>query len=360
MTKEELFSLKPKRINYEMYKEAKHLWDLKQKPLDGLGDFEETISKILAINEDISLKSLKKVLVIMCADHGVVEEGVSQTGQEVTLSVAKALGENISSASKMAAYAHVDVKAVDIGINSDEIIKGVRNLKIKHGTDNFTKTQAMTIDETILAIETGITIANECKINGYNIIATGEMGIGNTTSGTAMLCALTGVDVSEVIGRGAGLSDDGLIRKKQVIESALSKYNLVPKDVTGDYVLNVMNCVGGLELAAMTGLFIGGAVYGIPVMIDGVLSAVSALCAEKIMTGAKEFMIPSHSGREKGTKLALDNLELTPLINGNMALGEGTGALMTMPLIDMAFDFYKNALTFEAGNVKQYVRQDTK
>lgn len=355
MTKDELFSLKLNKINKELYAEARHKWDLIQKPIDGLGDFEKISSKILAINGVSSIDELKKVLVIMCADHGVVDEGVSQSGKEVTLSVAKVLGQNKSTASKMATYARTDIITVDVGIDSDEVIEGIRNCKIKRGTNNFAKSPAMTEDEVLLAIETGMLLAKECKEKGYHILATGEMGIGNTTSGTAMLCALTGVCIDEVLGRGAGLSDEGLIRKKKVIEEALLKYDF-SDEKSKEYALDIITKIGGLELAAMSGLFIGGAVYEIPVMIDGALSAVSALFAQTLVPGCKEYMIPSHSGREKATKYALDILNLKPLINGDMALGEGTGALMALPTIDMAFDFYKNALTFEDGNVEQYER----
>lgn len=360
MTKEQLFGLSINKINESIYKEVCNKWDSKQKPLDGLGDFEKITSRILAINKTTCLSEYKKVLVVMCADHGVVEEGVSQCGKEVTFSVAKALGANISSASKMAAYAGCDVITVDVGIDSEETITGVRNNKIKCGTNNFMKNKAMSAEDVLAAIDTGINYAKEFRNNGYNILATGEMGIGNTTSGTAVLCALTGIDVSEVLGRGAGLSDEGLIRKRNVIVSALKKYelntNTTNKVKSKDDVINIMSSVGGLELAAMTGLFIGGAIYGIPVMIDGVLSAVSALSAEMLVPGCREYMIPSHRGREKGTGYVLDILGLNPLINGDMALGEGTGAVMTMLTLDMALDFYNNALTFDEGEVEQYER----
>ena len=369
MTKEELLGLKIKKVNSSIISAASKRWDSIQKPIDGLGDFEKITSKILAINENINLESLKKVLVVMCGDHGIVEEGVSQSGQDVTLSVAKVLGENRSTASKLAAFAGADVIPVDVGINTTEDIPGVRNCKVKAGTNNFTKMPAMTVDEAIRAIEVGINIAKECKDNGYNILAAGEMGIGNTTAGTAILCGLTGVDISDVLGRGAGLSDEGLTKKRQVIETALSKYGFVDDhqqtndtktDNGAENALDILSKVGGLELAAMTGLFIGGALVSIPVMIDGALSAVSALLAEIIAPGCREYMIPSHSGREKSTGIVLDILGLKPLLNGDMALGEGTGALMAMPLLDMSFDFYKNALSFEEGNVEQYIRHNTK
>lgn len=369
MTTNELFTLSAKKIDNSIYDEACKKWDSISKPLDGLGDFEKVTSKILALNGNAEITKYKKILVVMCADHGIVEEGVTQCGQEVTFQVAKLLGEGGSTASKMASFAGADCMAVDVGINSDVVLPDVRNEKVKRGTNNFLVTSAVTMDEVLTAIDVGIRIARECKENGYHILAAGEMGIGNTTSGTALLCALTGVELEQVLGRGAGLSDEGLARKRSVILQALEKYKLVFDEniksglknagqVDANYTLDAMSMVGGLELAAMTGLFIGGAVYGIPVIIDGVLCAVSALCASRIMPESVEYMIPSHAGREKGTSYVLDLLGLKPFINGDMALGEGTGALMTMPLLDMALDFYVKATTFEQGQIEQYVRQN--
>lgn len=382
MTTNELFTLSAKKIDNSIYDDACKKWDSISKPLDGLGDFEKVTSKILALNGNAEITQYKKILVVMCADHGIVEEGVSQCGQEVTFQVAKLLGEGRSTASKMASFAGADCMAVDVGINSDVVLPDVKNEKVKRGTNNFLVTPAMTIDDVLDAIDVGIRIARECKENGYHILAAGEMGIGNTTSGTALLCALTGVELEQVLGRGAGLSDEGLERKRSVILQALDLHGLknvqceeakisdsggnvgfIDKKLAGltdkaKYTLNAMSKVGGLELAAMTGLFIGGAVYGIPVMIDGVLCAVSALCASRIMPESVGYMIPSHAGREKGTSYVLDLLGLKPFINGDMALGEGTGALMTMPLLDMAIDFYVKATTFEQGQIEQYVRQN--
>ena len=359
MTKEELFLLKPNGIHTAIYEEASNRWDCISKPLDGLGDFEKITSQILAIHGVSHIKELKKVLVIMIADHGVVAEGVSQCGQEVTGSVASLLGCGRSTASRMAGFAGVDCIPVDVGINRKEEIPGVRNHKVRFGTNNFIEEPAMTTGDLLSALEVGIQLAKECKENGYHILATGAMGIGNTTAGTAVLCALTGIPVQEVVGRGAGLSNDGLERKKKVLATALQKYDFLNPEPTKQYALEVMEKVGGLELAAMTGLYIGGAVCGMPVMIDGVLSAVSAFCAERIMPGCREYMIPSHAGREKGTGIILKMLGHSPLINGNMALGEGTGTLMAMPLLDMAFDFLEGATTFQEGKIENYKRLDT-
>lgn len=356
MTREELFHLQAKQIDRRIYDKTKQRWDSISKPIDGLGSFEKWIAQIFAIQGVEQITGFKKVLAVFCADHGIVEEGVSQCGQEVTYQVAKLLGEDRSTASKMARFAKTDCIPVDVGINSPDKLPGVRDEKVRRGTGNFLKEEAMTEQEAIDAINVGIQIARECKEKGYHILATGEMGIGNTTSGTALLCALTGTDVAEVVGRGAGLSDSGLAKKKKVIETALAKYEFV-ESTQRAYALQVLHQVGGLEIAAMAGTFLGGAVYGIPVMIDGVLSAVAALIAAMLMPECVAYMLPSHAGREKGTKMILERLGLSPILTADMALGEGTGALMVLPLLDMALDFFLQATTFAEGGIEQYTRQ---
>lgn len=364
MTYQELMALTVKKISHQRYDEIKQRWDSISKPLDGLGDFEKIIAKIYAIHDTEHIEKLKKALVIMCADHGIVEEGVSQCGQEVTYQVTKLLGENRSTASSMAGYAGVDCIPVDIGVNTQDTFPGVRDRKVRCGSRNFAKEAALTPEEALEAIYTGIEIAKECKKEGYHILATGEMGIGNTTSGTALLCALTGAKVSDVVGRGAGLSDEGLQRKQKVIEEALKKYELIPERIQNqnedsilpEYAFRALCQVGGLDIAGMTGLFIGGSICSLPVMIDGAISAVSALLAECLVPGSVSFMIASHSGRERATGIVIKKLGLKAFLNGDMALGEGTGALMALPLLDMAHDFFLHATTFAGGGIRQYTR----
>jgi len=362
MTKKELFALKAKGIDENIKKNTKSRWDSISKPLDGLGDFEIFIINVFAILGAEEVEEFKKALVIMCADNGIVCEGVTQCGQENTYLVAKLLGQNRSTASTMAGFAGVKCFPVDIGINSEECPEGVLDRKVRKGTNDFLKEKSMSEDEAVQAIETGICLMKKLKDEGYNLVATGEMGIGNTTTGTALLCALTDINPDDVVGRGAGLSDEGLARKKQVIKDGLKLHGLGHEDNsmsdTAEYALNALTSVGGLDIAAMAGLYIGGAIYGIPVVIDGLISAVAALVASRIMPESVNYMIPSHSGREKGTLLVLDELGLVPYINGDMALGEGTGALMAMPLFDMILDFFNKAVTFSEGNIEKYKRQN--
>ena len=370
MTVEELFSLKSATIDEHIAKSVKDRWDNISKPLDGLGEWEGLLVQIMGILGQTDITRLKKATVIMCADNGVVSEGISQCGQENTFLVAALLGRGQSSASTLSGYAHSDVYTVDVGINSEQSIEGVRDCKIRSGTRDFAVERAMTEDECIRAVGVGMNIVSELKDAGYHLIATGEMGIGNTTTATALLCALTGLDPDVVTGRGSGLSDEGLERKKNVIKNSLHKYGL-DKDKSSKMVgnislhkikqnaLNALCSVGGLDIAAMMGMYLGGAVYGLPIIIDGLISAVAALCAYEIMPECRDYMIPSHSGREAGVQIVLDRLGFTAFINGNMALGEGTGAIMLMPLIDMVLDYWNTAAVFADGNITNYERIDS-
>lgn len=357
MTKEELFSLEKKNIDFEAQKKAKAHWDEISKPLDGLGDFEKVVTRILSILGEERI-SLKKALVVMISDNGIVEENVSQCGQENTLKVAHLMGEKRSSACMMSEYLGVHCVPVDIGIASDEEIEGVLNKKVCFGTKNFLKEAAMSEDEVLSAIEVGIDMVRTLKDDGYNIIATGEMGIGNTTTSTALLSALTSTNPDEVTGRGAGLNDEGLKRKIQVINEGLKKHKLINMDINKENAFNALRTVGGADIASMTGVFLGGAIYGVPIVIDGLISAVSALLADIFLDGGRDYMIPSHSGREKGVELILNRLSLKSFINGDMALGEGTGALMLLGELDLIFHYFNNAVTFNSASIEKYERHE--
>jgi nicotinate-nucleotide--dimethylbenzimidazole phosphoribosyltransferase len=190
-----------------------------------------------------------------------------------------------------------------------------------------------------------------CKEKGYTLLATGEMGIGNTTTSSAVAAALLGCEVEAITGRGAGLSREGLNHKIEVIKTALRKYELKQ-----DEPLRALETVGGLDLAGLVGVFLGGAVYHIPVVLDGVISAVAALTAERLVPGVKNYMIPSHAGKEPATEKILQELSLQPVIRADLALGEGTGAVMMFALLDMAMALYDSTTTFQAARIEQYER----
>lgn len=350
-TREELEKIKIQTPDETIREKVQKNWDSVAKPLDSMGRFEELTVQIGGIlgTEDFDLS--KKAVLIFCADNGTVEEGVSQSGKEVTLAVAKSMGKQKSSVGKMAAKIGADTIPVDIGINSDEIIDGVLNCKIRSGTANFLKKPAMTEEETVKAIAVGMDLVRSCKEKGYTLLATGEMGIGNTTTSSAVCAALLDVDVEAVTGRGAGLDDKGLLRKRQVITEAILKYDLKHADA-----FTVLQTVGGLDIAGLVGVCIGGAVYGVPIVLDGVISAVAALVAEKLFPGTKQFLLPPHKGKEPAIQWICDKLELTPIVDASLALGEGTGAVMLFALLDMAMCLYEEKTLFSDINVEQYER----
>ena len=348
MTKQELLDISICEPSQSIYSEIKSNWDHIAKPLNGLGNLETIICKIGSAQNTKHPIIEKRALVIMCADNGIVAEGVSQSGQKVTLAVARNMGAGLSSVCRMSSNGNIQVRVIDIGINSDEKISGVLNRKVMHGTRNFLKEPAMTEAELIRAISVGMDMVKHLKEEGYTILATGEMGIGNTTTSTAVISALTGTDPDEITGRGAGLTDKGLLRKKEVIRTALKKYFF-----NGD-AFEILRCVGGLDIAGMCGMFIGGAVYNVPIVLDGIISAAAALCAESILPGCRKYMVASHCGAEPAVKPVLAELELEPVIYANLSLGEGTGAVMLFPLLDMAMEVYNESSSFDDIGVKQY------
>lgn len=332
-------------------------WDQIAKPIDGLGVFEHIIAKIGAIQKTDHVSIRKRAVLILCADNGIVEEGISQSGQNVTAAVAEKMAARESSVGRMAAQIGMDTFPIDIGINRTEPIAGVYDCKIRCGTRSFLKEPAMTKEEAEKAIRTGIQLVRDCKENGYELLATGEMGIGNTTTTSALTAALFGCSVREVTGRGAGLKDGQLERKISVIEAGLKKYGLDRgRADSPERAFYALCAVGGLELAGLCGVCVGGAMYRIPIVLDGVISAVSALLAECMFPGVKEFLIASHKGKEPAMERLLRELDLCAVIDADMALGEGTGAVMMTGLLDMAFAVYNSRSTFEDWKIKQYER----
>lgn len=338
----------------EIKRKIKSNWDVVAKPLDGMGKFEILTAQIGAILGDEKINISKKAVVIMCADNGIVEEGISQSGQDVTRLVAENMGKGQSSVGKMASSIGADTIPVDIGINYSFPIPGVLNRKVRQGTRNFKMEPAMTEAEVMKAICVGMEIVRECKEKGYRILATGEMGIGNTTTSSAIVASLLQCDVKEVTGRGAGLCDEKLIHKQQVIEEAITQYSLYGADP-----FEVLRTVGGLDIAGLVGVCIGGAIYHIPVVLDGSISMAASMVAEKLVPGTKDYLIPSHKGKEPAVMKMMQALNMEPVIDANLALGEGTGAVMMFPLLDMALAVYRESSSFSEIKVEQYERYES-
>ena len=334
-------------------REARERWDSLAKPVDGLGRFEEMVVDIAGARGSADVDLAKKVVVVMCGDHGVVAEGVSQTDQSVTVNVANAIAAGESTINAMAASAGADVFAVDMGIAAERALidERVIDMNVKRGTGNIAAGPAMTREEACRAVLAGMDIARMLSERGYDIVVSGEMGIGNTTPMTAITCALSGLAPEAVTGRGAGLSDEGLARKVAAVQRALDVNRPDASDA-----LDVLCKVGGLEIAGMAGLFLGGAENGMPVVVDVSVSSAAAVLAVMMRPEASGYMIMSCAGREPAAAKLAEMLGKKPVIDADMALGEGTSAVMLYPLLDMALSVYNNGRTFNDADITAYER----
>lgn len=322
-------------------------WDSIAKPLHSLGKLEDAIIQIAGITGNTQIELKKKVLVILCADNGVVEEGVTQATSEVTAIVAENFLSLNSCACVMAKQIGADVIPIDIGMNRDT--KLPKNKKVSYGTKSILQGPAMTRQQALQAIEVGIQTVLELKEKNYNIIATGEMGIGNTTTSSAVASVLLDLPAEHVTGKGAGLSELGLKRKIEVIKGAIARNNPDKNDP-----VDVLSKLGGYDIAGMVGLFLGGAVAKIPVIIDGFISAVAALLAIRINPQVHDYILASHVSKEKAGKLLLEAIGKEPFLTCDMCLGEGTGAIALLPLLDMGMTVYQQMSTFEQIEVEAY------
>ena len=329
------------------YAEVKKEWDRVSKPIDSFGSFEKIHSKIAAIQGFEAPDLYHMRLIVCCGDHGIVEEGVTQTEQDVTRICASSIGKGETTAGVMAKSLGIDIVAVDVGINSPKEVPYTLNRRVKYGTCNFLKQPAMSVEEFSRAVQVGMDLVKESKEQGYTVLLTGEMGIGNTTSAAVVAGYLLDLNAEAVTGRGAGLDDEGFSKKRAVVSMALSMYSgLSPVEICSNF--------GGLELAAMTGIAIGGALYKIPVILDGMLSLVSALVADRLLDGTREYLIPSHISKEPVTAKLAKKLDLEPVIDAQMAVGEGAGAVMLVPPLRLADLAFHEALRFGDSGVEQY------
>lgn len=336
-------------INKTALEKSNVRWNGVAKPLYSLGLLEEMVTQIAGITGSENILLDKRCVVDMCADNGVVCEGVTQTDSYVTAIVTKAMAEGTSNINRMAITCGADVIAVDIGINRDIKAENLICRKIAYGTENIAVGAAMTLKQAERAISVGIDIAGELKEKNYKIIVTGEMGIGNTTTSSAIASILLGLPPEDVTGRGAGLDSTGLKRKIDVIKRAIS----VNKP-SSERPLELISKLGGYDIAGMTGLFIGGAVYRIPVVIDGFISAVSAALAIKICPLVRNYILCSHVSKEPAGMKILKYLGMKPLITAQMCLGEGTGGVLLLPMLDAILSIYNGAHRFDELPMERY------
>lgn len=313
------------------------------KPPGSLGRLEDLSIQLAGITGKVHNKIEKKHLLVFAADNGVVEEGVSSAPQSVTLMQTINLTRAKTGASTLCKHFNCEITVCDVGVNADIKEPKVLNRKIAYGTQNIVQGPAMTRDQALQAIMTGIDLARNTDAD---VIGIGEMGIGNTTTSSAVLSVLLNADVETVTGRGGGITDASYLKKKQVIKTAID----VNKPDKND-VIDVLAKVGGFDLAAMCGAFIGAAATHRPVVIDGFISAVAALCAYQLCPHAVQYFIPSHASYEIGYRIAMDAMDLEPVFLLGMRLGEGSGCPLAFEILSAACAIMNDMATFDQAGI---------
>lgn len=313
------------------------------KPPQSLGMLERLSQQLSAINGKIHNTIQKKCLIVFAADNGVVCEGVSCSPQSVTLKQAINLTKGITGASAMAKHFGCDVKVCDVGINAVVNCPDIIKRKIAFGTQNIAIGPAMTEEQAVRAIQTGAEIALNTDAD---VMGIGEMGIGNTTTAAAVLSVLTGSDPDLVTGKGGGLTNEAFLKKKAVINRAIEINN-----PNRNNVIDVISKVGGFDIAAMCGAFLGAAAAKKPVVTDGFISVVSALCAVRICPYVKDYLIPSHKSFEIGYNTAVEKIGIKPFLDLDMRLGEGSGCVIAFQVLEAACAVINNMATFEKADI---------
>ena len=340
---------KIKKIDGSLTAKTQKRLDNLTKPQGSLGRLEELAKKVVDItgNEHPSLKN--KVIFTMAGDHGVAAEKVSAFPQEVTPQMVYNFINGGAGINVLARHVDARVVVVDMGTVAD--LKPSPELKIKkinHGTKNMTKGPAMTTEEAIKAIESGIEVFEEEFTKGVDIAGTGDMGIANTTSSSAITSAITGEAVENITGRGTGIDDKGLSNKVTVIRKALNVNKPKPKDG-----IDVLSKVGGFEIGGLVGVILGASSKRVPVVIDGFISGAAALIAYQIEPKVKDYMIAAHSSVERGHKAIFNYIGIEPILDLNLRLGEGTGAALAMSIIEAGVKILIQMATFKAAGVSE-------
>jgi nicotinate-nucleotide--dimethylbenzimidazole phosphoribosyltransferase len=336
------------------YREAalQHL-DSLTKPLGSLGQLERIAEQYVALREEKTPSISGKAVYVFAADHGITQEGVSAYPADVTPQMVYNFLRGGAAINVLARQAHSDVVVVDVGVNADfEGMDGLLGRKVRRGTRNFAKEPAMTLEEVTAALKVGIELASEAKRQGRTLIALGEMGIGNTSSASAITALLAGCGAGQVTGRGTGLDSERCARKAEVIDKAL-QLHFPDRLVAVPDAFEVLRRVGGLEIAAITGLVLGAVAQRIAVVIDGFICTAGAAIACAMAPNARSAIFAGHLSEEPGHRILLERMGLKPLLQLDMRLGEGTGAVLAFHLIEAAVRIYNEMATFESAGVSK-------
>ena len=336
------------RLDEAVMEKARERQALLAKPPGSLGKLEDISVKLAGICGEMFYDAGKRCVIIMSSDNGVFEEGVAAAPQAVTYAQTLNFTKGITGVAVLAKQFGADLIIVDVGIDADIDHPMIRNKKIRKSTWNLARGQAMTYDEAVRAILVGIETAVDAAGEGYKLIGAGEMGIANTTSSAAVLCALTGIDAEKTVGKGAGLNEEAYRHKINVVRTAIANNKPDPADP-----IDVLAKVGGFDIAAMAGVYIGGAIMKVPVVIDGFISIVAALAAARLAPLVKEYMFASHASFEQGYVHAAEALGVEPCLHLDMRLGEGSGCPIMFAVIDAACAVIRNMGTFAEAQIDE-------
>ncbi|MEW6201936.1 MAG: nicotinate-nucleotide--dimethylbenzimidazole phosphoribosyltransferase [bacterium] len=337
-------------VSDEWRQKAQDYIDNLVKPVGSLGRLEECAARIVAIQQTMKPSLEKKFVVLMAGDHGVVEEGVSLYPQAVTAKMVENFTGGGAAICVLARHAGAEVSVVDMGVAVDlQPAKGLLIKKINYGTRNFIRGAAMSGEEAGKAISTGIELADKIKEEGARTILTGDMGIGNTTASAAVAAAITGISPEELAGCGTGLNDDGVAVKAAVVTKGLRINDPDPSDA-----VDVLAKVGGYEIAGLCGVILGACMHRMVVVVDGFISTAALLSAWRMCPGVLNYIFPAHRSAEKGHGRILDFLNLRPLLDLEMRLGEGSGGAVALHILEAAVRMFNEMATFgEAGVEKK-------
>lgn len=317
------------------------------KPPGSLGQLEAISIRMAGITGQEQPILKEKAVITMAGDHGVVTEGVSAFPAEVTPQMVDNFLKGGAAINVLSQQIDARVVVVDMGVNFDfEDHPHLLKHKIAPGTQNIAQGPAMSREQARQAIQAGLSVLNAQADQGLDILATGDMGIGNTTPSAAIACAITGHPPEKIVGRGTGVDDEGLKRKISAVSRALEVNQPDPKDS-----LDILAKVGGFEIGGLTGVILGAAGQGIPVVIDGFISTAAAMLAVHFEPRVRDYLFSAHRSQERGHQIMLDWLELTPLLSLGLRLGEGTGAVLAISLIESACSILREMATFEEAGV---------
>jgi len=333
-------------LDRDAMEKAQEKLDNKAKPIGGLGRLEDLAVQIAGIRGGLDNHIDRKNIVVFASDNGIVEEGVSASPQVFTRILTENMDRGMTGVSVLARKEKADITIVDIGLKGEVEGEHIIDRKIRNSSSNFTKGPSMTYEEAIRSIEIGIEIGDKLYAEGYNILGTGELGIGNTTTSAAILSVFSGLDLDKIVGKGAGITDEQYENKKRVIERGIGINKPNPDDP-----IDVLAKLGGFDIGGLCGVYLSSAKNRLPVVIDGFISSAAALVASRLSRESRDYMIASHLSKEPGAIYMMEELGLSPMLDLEMRLGEGSGCPLAFSLIESSLAIINEMASFEMAKI---------